>query len=243
MAIPSAAQSSFLALVILSASNIRSHSETLSYDKDTEYSVEQRADGLALVVHYSRYQFIPDTSAVATACKGALSNVARRVAGNRALQIHPSHQQISIERNGFTGITSCTARALLKPPSAPLDEKVKAFGRDVQVNAATRSAVTCSTTAAIIFSATNPDGAQVIGQAACDKCRVEWDKLISVYSAQSRKYDLSISTTEATNINRQACLKSATNAVIESRARKALGAPTTPARPTVPTKPPKGTSI
>jgi len=31
-----------------------------SYDKDTEYGVEERPDGFGITVYYSRYQFIPE---------------------------------------------------------------------------------------------------------------------------------------------------------------------------------------
>ena len=46
------------------------------YDKDTEYAVTPRADGFSIAVNYSRYQFIPESGAVATACKSALTAIA-----------------------------------------------------------------------------------------------------------------------------------------------------------------------
>lgn len=40
-----------------------------SYDKDTDYAITPRPDGFSIAINYSRYQFIPESGAVATACK------------------------------------------------------------------------------------------------------------------------------------------------------------------------------
>lgn len=83
-------------------------------DKDTAYSVEDRPDGFTLSVSYSRYQFIPESSAVASACKQALTATAYDVADKRGRKIEPVNEQrirMSMGRNGFTGITSCEASA------------------------------------------------------------------------------------------------------------------------------------
>jgi hypothetical protein len=85
-----------------------------TYDKDTEYSIEERPDGFALTVYYSRYQFIPESDAVATACKSALTAIAYEVAEDRGRSIDQINEQrirISMGRNGLTGITSCSATA------------------------------------------------------------------------------------------------------------------------------------
>ncbi|BBO86191.1 hypothetical protein DSCO28_67570 [Desulfosarcina ovata subsp. sediminis] len=34
-----------------------------TYDKDTEYGIEDRDDGFGITVYYSRYQFIPESDA------------------------------------------------------------------------------------------------------------------------------------------------------------------------------------
>jgi hypothetical protein len=47
-----------------------------TYDKDTEYGIEDRQDGFGITVYYSRYQFIPESDAVATACKSQLTAIA-----------------------------------------------------------------------------------------------------------------------------------------------------------------------
>ncbi len=87
------------------------------YDKDTEYGVEDRADGFGITVYYSRYQFIPESDAVATACKSALTAIAWEVADKKGKQIDPINEQrirISMGRNGLSGITSCQAFAVAK---------------------------------------------------------------------------------------------------------------------------------
>lgn len=86
------------------------------YDKDTEYAVEDRPNGFALSIYYSRYQFIPESSAVATACKSMLTAIAHEVAEKRGKQIEPVNEQkirISMGRNGLSGITSCQAYAII----------------------------------------------------------------------------------------------------------------------------------
>lgn len=88
-----------------------------TYDKDTEYGIEKREDGFAITVFYSRYQFIPESDAVATACKSQLTAIAWEHADNEGREIEPVNEQrirISMGRNGLTGITSCQANAVAK---------------------------------------------------------------------------------------------------------------------------------
>jgi len=86
-----------------------------TYDQNTEYSVTDNPNGYAITVFYSRYQFIPESDAVATACKSALTSIAWEVADNKGIQIKPINEQrirISMGRNGVSGITSCQATAV-----------------------------------------------------------------------------------------------------------------------------------
>ena len=86
-----------------------------SYDRDTEYSVIPRQDGFTLVINYGRYQFIPESSAVATACKSTLTSLAHELAERQARKIRPLDEQrirLSFGRNGLTGVTSCSASAV-----------------------------------------------------------------------------------------------------------------------------------
>ena len=88
-----------------------------TYDKDTEYGVEEREDGFGITVYYSRYQFIPESGAVATACKSQITAIAWEHSDNVGKEIEPVNEQrirISMGRNGLTGITSCQANAIIK---------------------------------------------------------------------------------------------------------------------------------
>lgn len=88
-----------------------------TYDKDTEYGIEKRDDGFAITVFYSRYQFIPESDAVATACRSLLTAIAWEHADNEGRKIELVNEQrirISMGRNGLTGITSCQANAVAK---------------------------------------------------------------------------------------------------------------------------------
>ncbi len=87
----------------------------ITYDRDTEYSVASKPDGFAITIYYSRYQFIPESSAVAVACKSALMAIVYEHADKQGRKIQPINEQrirVSMGRNGFTGITSCSASAV-----------------------------------------------------------------------------------------------------------------------------------
>ena len=86
-----------------------------AYDKDTDYAITPRPDGFSIAINYSRYQFIPESSAVATACKSALTAISYEQADKQGRKIQPLNEQrirISMGRNGLTGITSCSALAV-----------------------------------------------------------------------------------------------------------------------------------
>jgi len=88
-----------------------------TYDKDTEYGIEDREDGFGITVYYSRYQFIPESDAVATACKSQLTAIAWEYSDKVGKPIENVNEQrirISMGRNGFSGITSCQATAIVK---------------------------------------------------------------------------------------------------------------------------------
>ncbi|OOE93890.1 hypothetical protein BZG76_03950 [Salinivibrio sp. AR647] len=96
-----------------------SHTNTplSTYDKDTEYGIEEREGGFGITVYYSRYQFIPESDALATACKSQLTAIAWEHADNVGKEIVPVNEQrirISMGRNGLSGITSCQANAIVK---------------------------------------------------------------------------------------------------------------------------------
>lgn len=87
-----------------------------TYDKDTEYGIESRPDGFGIAVFYSRYQFSPDSSALAVACKQALTSIAWEHAekvGKAIDSINEQRIRISLGRNEITGITSCQSYAIV----------------------------------------------------------------------------------------------------------------------------------
>jgi len=88
-----------------------------TYDRDTEYSIEETEDGFTVTVYYSRYQFWPESPAVATACKSQLTAIAWDQSEKKGKAIEPINEQrirISMGRNILTGITSCQAHAIVK---------------------------------------------------------------------------------------------------------------------------------
>jgi len=81
-------------------------------DKNAKTSVKDIPGGFSVDVSYSRYQFIPETGAVITACKSiALAQVRDVSTGrSRAVQTLSSDDvRVSTGRNGLTGHTSCRA--------------------------------------------------------------------------------------------------------------------------------------
>ena len=88
-----------------------------TYDKDTQYGVTESDGGFGITVYYSRYQFIPESDAVATACKSQTTAIAWEYAEKRGRKILPVNEQrirISMGRNGLSGITSCQASAVVE---------------------------------------------------------------------------------------------------------------------------------
>ena len=85
-------------------------------DDNTQLATTERLGGFAIEVRYARYQFIPESDAVAVACKQALTAAAYNVAEKRGKKITPMNEQriqISMGRNGLTGITSCRAYGIV----------------------------------------------------------------------------------------------------------------------------------
>ncbi len=88
-----------------------------TYDKNTEYGIQDNMDGFAITVYYSRYQFLPESDSVATACKSQLTAIAYEYADNIGREIEHINEQrirISLGRNALSGITSCQAHGIVK---------------------------------------------------------------------------------------------------------------------------------
>jgi hypothetical protein len=79
------------------------------YDNNTSFRVDDQDDGFTITVYYSRYQFIPESEAVAMAAKSALMSIAYEVSDMRKRPIEQINEQrikMSMGRNGLSGITS-----------------------------------------------------------------------------------------------------------------------------------------
>jgi hypothetical protein len=95
----------------------QSNAPLSKYDKNTDYGIEPRQDGFGISIYYSRYQFVPESDAVATACKQALTSIAWEHGEKQGREILPINEQairLSMGRNGVSGITSCSAFATVK---------------------------------------------------------------------------------------------------------------------------------
>ena len=86
------------------------------YDRDTQYRIDETYNGFVATIYYSRFQFYPELSALALACKSSLTSIAYEHAQKKNLNIKPINEQmikISTGRN-MAGITSCSATVLVQ---------------------------------------------------------------------------------------------------------------------------------
>ncbi len=83
-------------------------------DKDTEYRVEDQKNGFQLIVSYSAYTFLAESSAMLTMCRNTITSLAHDIAEKRGRKIKPVAEQrirTSLGYNGITGVSSCSATA------------------------------------------------------------------------------------------------------------------------------------
>lgn len=81
-------------------------------NRNADYSIIEREDGFTIAIQYSRYQMIPETSAIVEACKSELLSSAYDFAESKGHKIQTINEQrikLSTGRNGLLGITSCSA--------------------------------------------------------------------------------------------------------------------------------------
>jgi hypothetical protein len=81
---------------------------------DAKIKIADTKNGFTVDVRYSRYQFIPESSALLEACRSIVTARAFEEASNRGREIEPINEQsirISTGRNGLLGLTSCRAFA------------------------------------------------------------------------------------------------------------------------------------
>ena len=79
---------------------------------NTDYGIMARPAGFEIEVEYARYQFVPESEAVTTACKSQLLALAYQYADSEKRQIEPINEQrisFSMGRNGLSGTTTCRA--------------------------------------------------------------------------------------------------------------------------------------
>lgn len=81
-------------------------------DKKAKFKVADTASGFTVEVKYSRYQFVPETSALFTACRSILTARAYQEAKTRGREIEPINEQeirVSAGRNIISARTACHA--------------------------------------------------------------------------------------------------------------------------------------
>lgn len=117
----------FISLLVGGCATSSSNSLPLTrYDKDTEYRIDDAPDGFGISVSYSRYQFIPNSSAVASECRSALSAVAVKYAEKMKKAIDPVNEQAiatSISRKFLSGISVCLADTVVKWNNSVLSDQ------------------------------------------------------------------------------------------------------------------------
>ena len=82
------------------------------YDDNTQYKIEEGEGSFKLFIVHSRYQFIPEISAVTDICRQQIMNMAYEHAEKQGREIYPINEQrikLSNGRNAASGMTSCSA--------------------------------------------------------------------------------------------------------------------------------------
>jgi hypothetical protein len=81
-------------------------------DKNAHFEVKDAPAGFTVEARYSRYQFVPETSALITACRQLATARAYDEAKRRGREIEPVNDQtvrVSTGRNIINARTSCRA--------------------------------------------------------------------------------------------------------------------------------------
>ena len=112
----------FLAAILLltvacATPQTQTNATMLSFDSETRYSTEEEDNGFLLTVYYASGQIIPGSANMAATCRDKLKEVADRHAASRGRKIQPLEDRkirVSQDRNGFSGMTACTAYTHVK---------------------------------------------------------------------------------------------------------------------------------
>jgi len=81
-------------------------------DKNAKVAIKPTASGFTVDVRYSRYQFVPESNALITACRSIVIARANEEAARAKREIDPVAEQairVSTGRNILSGRTSCRA--------------------------------------------------------------------------------------------------------------------------------------
>ncbi len=91
-----------------------SHPLTEVADKNAHFTVKDIPGGFSVEVRYSRYQFVPEASALLVACRSLVTARAYDEAKTRSREIEPINEQtirVSTGRNIIKARTACRAFA------------------------------------------------------------------------------------------------------------------------------------
>lgn len=83
-------------------------------DKNAHFTVKDTPTGFSVEVRYSRYQFVPEMSALLVSCRSLVTSRANDEAKNRGREIEPINEQtirVSTGRNIIKARTACRAFA------------------------------------------------------------------------------------------------------------------------------------
>ena len=86
-------------------------------DKNAKFTVKDTPTGFTVEVRYSRYQFVPEMSALLVACRSLVTSRAYDEAKGRGREIEPINEQtirVSTGRNIVNARTACRAFAEAK---------------------------------------------------------------------------------------------------------------------------------
>jgi len=86
-------------------------------DKNAHFTVKNTSAGFTVEVRYSRYQFVPEASALLVACRSLVTTRAYDEAKARGREIQPINEQtirVSSGRNIIKARTACRAFAAAK---------------------------------------------------------------------------------------------------------------------------------
>jgi len=97
------------------------------YDRDTQYRIDETLNGFVVTIYYSRFQFFPELSALALACKSSLTSIAYEHAQKKNRNIKPINEQmmkLSTGRNIAAGVTSCSASVQVQYQQDPAEKPI-----------------------------------------------------------------------------------------------------------------------